>query len=88
VTEIQLGGEKQTVLIAGARDHHFPEKGEVIPIPYNSPLGTVLIGHRAGDHFTAQINGNPQTIGVMYVSRPTLIDIFNIFPALWEDEKT
>jgi hypothetical protein len=47
-----------------------------------------LIGHRAGDHFTAQINGNPQTIGVMYVSRPTLIDIFNIFPALREDEKT
>jgi transcription elongation GreA/GreB family factor len=86
VAEIQLGGEEQTVLIAGARDHHFPENGEVIPIPYNSPLGTVLIGRRPGDHFTAQINGNPQTIWVVHVSRPTLIDIFNIFPALREDE--
>ena len=87
VAEIQLGGEKQTVLIAGARDHHFPEKGEIIPIPYNSPLGTVLIAHRPGDHFTAQINGNPQTIRVVHVSRPTLVDIFNIFPALRADEK-
>jgi transcription elongation GreA/GreB family factor len=87
VAEIALSGEKQTVLIAGARDHHFPEKGEIIPIPYNSPLGTVLIGHGPGDHFTAQINGNQQTIGVVRVSRPTLIEILNIFPALREDEK-
>jgi transcription elongation GreA/GreB family factor len=87
VAEIALGGEKQTVLIAGARDHHFPKEGEIIPIPYNSPLGTVLMGHRPGDHFTAQINGNPQLIRVVRVSRPTLIEIFNIFPALREDEK-
>lgn len=87
VAEIQLGGEKQTVLIAGARDHHFPEKGEIIPIPYNSPLGTVLTGHRPGDHFTAQINGSPQVIKVVRVSRPKLIEIFNIFPALRENEK-
>src|SRR5580698_10612358 len=45
VAEISLGDEKQIVLIAGARDHHFPKEGEIIPIPYNSPLGTVLINH-------------------------------------------
>src|ERR1700761_1654114 len=28
VAEITLGGERQTVLIAGARDHHFPNEGE------------------------------------------------------------
>ncbi len=39
VAEIELAGEKQTVLLAGARDHHFPIEGEIIPIPYNSPLG-------------------------------------------------
>src|SRR6202051_31828 len=64
VAEISLGGEKQTVLIAGARDHHFPNEGETAPIPYNSPLGTVLIDHRAGDRFMAQINGNQQTIAI------------------------
>jgi transcription elongation GreA/GreB family factor len=82
VAEIALGGEKQIVLIAGARDHHFPNEGEIIPIPYNSPLGTVLINHRAGDHFTAQINGNQQTIAIARVSRPTRFDILNIFPVL------
>jgi transcription elongation GreA/GreB family factor len=87
VVEITLGGEKQAVLIAGARDHHFPEEGEIIPIPYNSPLGSVLITHRPGDHFTAQINGNSQTITIARVSRPTLTDILNIFPVLRDDEK-
>src|SRR5271165_4839579 len=32
VIEIEQGGEKQTVLIAGARDHHFPSEGEIIAI--------------------------------------------------------
>jgi transcription elongation GreA/GreB family factor len=82
VVEIALSGEKQTVLIAGARDHHFPKEGEIIPIPYNSPLGTVLLNHRAGDRFAAQINGNQQTIAIERVSRPTLFDILNIFPTL------
>jgi transcription elongation GreA/GreB family factor len=85
VAEITLGGENQTVLIAGARDHHFPKEGEIIPIPYNSPLGTVLTHHRLGDHFTAQINGNQQTIAIVRVRRPTLIDILNIFPVLREE---
>jgi transcription elongation GreA/GreB family factor len=87
VAEIVLGTEKQTVLIAGARDHHFPKEGEIIPIPYNSPLGTVLINHRAGDHFTARINGTQQTIVVGRVSRPTLFDILNIFPILREEPR-
>jgi transcription elongation GreA/GreB family factor len=82
VAKIALSGEKQTVLIAGARDHHFPKEGEIIPIPYNSPLGTVLLNHRAGDQFTAQINGNQQIITIERVSRPTLFDILNIFPTL------
>jgi transcription elongation GreA/GreB family factor len=85
VAEISLGGEKQIVLIAGARDHHFPKEGEIIPIPYNSPLGTVLINHLPGDCFTARINGNDQKITIVRVNRPTLIDILNIFPALRDE---
>src|SRR5580692_81890 len=82
VAEILLGGESQTVLIAGARDHHFPSEGEIIPIPYNSPLGKALINHRVGDRFTSQINGNQQTIAILRVSRPNQTEIFNMFPAL------
>jgi transcription elongation GreA/GreB family factor len=84
VAEIVLGNEKQAVLIAGARDHHFPKEGEIIPIPYNSPLGSVLINHRAGDHFNAKINGREQAITIACVSRPTLVEILNIFPSLRE----
>src|SRR3984885_1681756 len=85
IVEISLGGERQTVLIAGARDHHFPNEGEIVPIPYNSPLGTVLLNHRVGETFTAQINGNQQTITIERLSRPVLFEILNIFPQLRED---
>ena len=82
VTEIELSCEKQTVLIAGARDHHFPEEGEVTPIPYNSPLGKALINHQAGDRFAAQINGNLRDIAILRIRRPSRTEIINIFPAL------
>jgi transcription elongation GreA/GreB family factor len=82
VAEIDQSGEKQTVLIAGARDHHFPSEGEIIPIPYNSPLGKALINRQVGDRFTTQINGNQQTIAILCISRPTQTEIFDIFPAL------
>jgi transcription elongation GreA/GreB family factor len=85
VAEITLGGERQAVLIAGARDHHFPNEGEIVPIPYNSPLGTVLLSHRVGETFTAQINGNEQAITIERVSRPALVEILNIFPQLREE---
>ena len=82
VAEIDQSGEQQKVLIAGARDHHFPAEGEIIPIPYNSPLGKALINRQAGDRFTAEINGNQQNIAILRVSRPTQSEIFSIFPAL------
>lgn len=85
IVEIILSGEKQIVLIAGARDHHFPEQGDVIPIPYNSPLGLALMHHRAGDQFTAVINRNEQTIRITAVRRPTLPEILNVFPKLREE---
>jgi transcription elongation factor GreA len=82
VAEIEQGGERQTVLIAGARDHHFPSEGEIIPIPYNSPLGKALINHQVGDRFATEINGNQQSIAILRVRRPSQTEIFNIFPAL------
>jgi transcription elongation GreA/GreB family factor len=84
VVALELNGESQTVLIAGARDHHFPEAGETIPIPYNSPLGAALTNRRAGDQFNARINGSEQSIKIASVRRPTLPEILNIFPKLRE----
>src|ERR1700724_619824 len=86
IVELELSGEKQTVLIAGARDHHFPTEGEILPIPYNSPLGAALTNHRASERFTTQINGNQQTIMIVQARRPTLVEILNIFPTLRSEE--
>jgi transcription elongation GreA/GreB family factor len=82
VAEIELSCEKQTVLIAGARDHHFPDEGEIIPIPYNSPLGKALLSHQVGDRFVTQINGNQCDIAILRIRRPNRTEIINIFPAL------
>ena len=84
VAEIEQDGEQQKFLIAGARDHHFPSEGEIIPIPYNSPLGKALINRQVGDRFTAEINGNQQSIEILRLSRPTQSEILNIFPALFD----
>jgi transcription elongation factor GreA len=84
VVALELNGESQAVLIAGARDHHFPAAGEIAPIPYNSPLGSALINRRAGDQFNACINGSEQSIKIASVRRPTLSEILNIFPKLSE----
>jgi transcription elongation factor GreA len=84
VVALELNGEDQTVLIAGARDHHFPEAGEIIPIPYNSPLGAALLNRRAGDQFKARINGSEQSIKIASIRRPTMPQILNIFPKLRE----
>jgi transcription elongation GreA/GreB family factor len=84
VVALELSGEDQTVLIAGARDHHFPEAGEIIPIPYNSPLGAELLNHRAGDRFETRINGRERSIKIASVRRPILAEILNIFPKLRE----
>jgi transcription elongation GreA/GreB family factor len=84
VVTVELAGAKDTFLVAGARDTHIPDEGEIVPTPYNSPLGKALLGHRARDRFTPTINGNPQEIVILEVRRPTTGEILAIFPALKE----
>jgi hypothetical protein len=70
------------LLIAGARDHHLPSQGDVIPIPYNSPLGKALADRQVGDQFAVDLNGQAQQITVKNIRRPTEGEIYSIFPAL------
>ncbi|HEY0792777.1 MAG TPA: GreA/GreB family elongation factor [Chthoniobacterales bacterium] len=86
VVTVELAGAKDTFLVAGARDTHIPNEGDIVPTPYNSPLGKALLGHRAGDRFTQMINGNLQEIAVLEVRRPTIPEILAIFPALKENQ--
>ena len=82
VVQVAQGGETRFVLIAGARDHHFPAEGNIVPAPYNSPLGKALFHRSAGESFAAVINGNKETLVVITVRRPTSDEILQIFPML------
>ena len=82
VVTMNWNGATESFLVAGARDNHLPEEGDLVPIPYNSPLGKVLLGRQAGERFTAEINGRRQEIEVVSVRRPTREEIYRVFPSL------
>jgi transcription elongation GreA/GreB family factor len=85
VVEMELNGDIEQFLIAGARDNQVPDSGEVLPLPYNSPLGTVLLGHKPDDRFVVNINSHQQTVLVRQVRRPAVEEILRIFPVLREE---
>ena len=84
IVEMELNATAEQFLIAGARDNQVPDSGEILPLPYNSPLGNVLLGRRAKDRFIASVNAREQTICIHRVRRPTTDEILQIFPALQE----
>ena len=86
VVEVEQGGETRLVLVAGARDHHFPAEGNIMPVPYNSPLGKVLLHRGAGERFAATINGSSFVLVIISLRRPTRDEIFQIFPMLRESQ--
>jgi transcription elongation GreA/GreB family factor len=85
VVAIELNGHSEQFLIAGARDNQVPDSGEILPLPYNSPLGKVLLGHKPDDRFVAHVNSHKKNVLIRQVRRPTSEEILQIFPALRED---
>jgi transcription elongation factor GreA len=85
IVELKQNGESSTVLLAGARDHHIPDLGEIIPIPYTSPLGQALLHRRSDEAFTAELNQASQEIRICRIRRPTRDELLNIFPILREE---
>jgi transcription elongation GreA/GreB family factor len=82
IVELKQNGESNTVLVAGARDHHIPDLGEIIPIPYTSPLGQALLHRQSDEAFTAELNRESQEIRICKIRRPTRDELLNIFPIL------
>jgi transcription elongation GreA/GreB family factor len=82
VVEIDLDGEHEKFLIAGARDHHIPREGDIVPIPYSSPLGNALIGKHAKATFSVMIRETARCVSIHSVRRPTREEILAIFPVL------
>jgi len=84
VVVIDLDGEREKFLVAGARDHHVPNEGDILPIPYSSPLGHALIGKHARESFSVTIRDTVRRVYVHSLRRPTREEILAIFPALKE----
>jgi transcription elongation GreA/GreB family factor len=85
IVELEQNGEINTYLVGGARDHHIPEKGEIIPIPYTSPLGAALLRRSSGEAFITELNGVLQNIKIRFIRRPMREELLNIFPILQEE---
>jgi transcription elongation GreA/GreB family factor len=84
VVVVDLDRERQKFLIAGARDHHVPNEGDILPIPYSSPLGQALMGKHEKDSFTVTIREAVRSVSIYSIRRPTRDEILAIFPALKE----
>src|ERR1700726_4054917 len=84
VVVIDLDGEREKFLVAGARDHHTPNEGDILPIPYPSPLGLGLMGKHENESFSVKIREALRAVRVNSIRRPTRDEILAIFPALKE----
>ena len=84
VVVIDLDGEREKFLVAGARDHDIPNEGDIFPIPYSSPLGHALIGKHARESFSVTIRDTVRRVHVHSLRRPTREEILAIFPVLKE----
>jgi transcription elongation GreA/GreB family factor len=81
---IDLDGEREKFLVAGARDHHVPHEGDILPIPYTSPLGHGLIGRHEKESFSVTIREAARSVLIHSIRRPTRDEILAIFPVLKE----
>ena len=84
VVVIDLDGEREKFLVAGARDHHIPHEGDILPIPYSSPIGHALIGKRENESFSVNIREAVRSVHIHSIRRPTKGEILAIFPVLKE----
>jgi transcription elongation GreA/GreB family factor len=84
VVVVALDREREKFLIAGARDHNIPNEGDILPLPYSSPLGQAMMGKCEKDSFTVTIREAVRSVTIHSIRRPTRDEILAIFPALKE----
>jgi transcription elongation GreA/GreB family factor len=84
VVAMDLDGEHEKFLVAGARDHHVPNEGDILPLPYTSPLGHALMGKREKESFSVTIGETMRSVKIHAIRHPTREEILAIFPALKE----
>jgi transcription elongation GreA/GreB family factor len=69
-------------LIVGAKDQHLPTDRTLVPLPYTSPLGTLLFGRTAPQHLEAAIAGELRKLELISLRTPTLEEVLDFYPEL------
>jgi transcription elongation GreA/GreB family factor len=82
IAKVTQRGHTEDYLIVGAKDQHLPMEGQIVPVPYTSPLGQVLLGASANSRVEATIAGARRALEVGPLRAPTLQEIFHFYPDL------
>ncbi len=82
VARVTQNGFTEDYLLAGAKDNHLPTDGKLVPVPYTSPLGQVLMGNSAPRKIEGMIAGEKRSLQIESLRRPTRDELVELYPEL------
>lgn len=82
IAKVTQNGSTDDCLIVGAKDQHLSMEGQIVPVPYTSPLGQALLGASKNSRVQAIIAGEMRTLEVGLLRVPTLEEICQFYPDL------
>jgi len=82
VVRLTQRGFTEDYLLAGAKDINLPVDAALVPVPYTSPLGKVLMGQTCPKRLDAEIAGEKRTLELESLRRPTREEILQLYPEL------
>jgi transcription elongation GreA/GreB family factor len=85
VARVTQRGFTEDYLIAGAKDTHLPTDAALVPVPYTSPLGQVLMGQAAPAKLQATLAGETREIEIASLRRPKRGEILELYPELGDE---
>lgn len=82
VVKISQNGFAEDYLLVGAKDQHLPTDRTLVPVPYTSPLGSVLFGKTVPQQLEARIAGEQRKLELISLRTPTLEEVLEFYPEL------
>jgi transcription elongation GreA/GreB family factor len=82
VVAVTQGRFTEEYLLVGAKDQNLPMDLPLVPLPYTSPLGAVLLGRRAGERVEAAIAGEKRLLQIGALRAPRVEEVLDLYPEL------
>lgn len=87
IAKVTQNGHTEDYLVVGAKDQHLPMEGDIVPVPYTSPLGQALIGASANSRVQATIAGEMRILEIGPLRAPNLEEVCSLYPDLQHDPR-